>query len=57
MTKFAVFIKKVLVAHLDKKFPTFYLTWLKVYYCGHKSQPLDSILRQMNPVHSLSICF
>jgi hypothetical protein len=26
MTKFAVFIKKVLVAHLDKKFPTFYLT-------------------------------
>jgi len=42
-----VYLDKLKVAQLVKKFPLN----PKVYYCVHKSPPLDLILNQLNSVH------
>jgi hypothetical protein len=45
-----VLLEKLLVAHLIKKFPTLYGK-RKVHYRVDKNQPLDIIVRQLNPLH------
>jgi hypothetical protein len=47
-----ILFEKLIVTQLDKKYPTF-LWNPKVHHRVHKSLPLDSILRQPNPVHPI----
>jgi hypothetical protein len=51
-----VLSEKPMIIQLVKKFPSFYGTQWYLYYV-HKMLPLDHILSQMNPVHTVTSLF
>jgi hypothetical protein len=50
-----ILFEKLIVTQLVKKYPAF-LWNPKVHHRGHKSQPLDPILSQPNPVRPIDPC-
>jgi hypothetical protein len=47
-----VFLEKITVDQLVEKFPSFYGT--RTFLNVHRSQPLDTVFSQMNPVYTLT---